>query len=359
MAYVSPRTWALGETPTAAQLNQEIRDNELSLRGINDAAVKVFRTASQSIATGATYVAITWQSSVWNVGAMWASGTNPTRITVPTTGIYQIAVNIPWANNGTGRRAIGWRANGPGTVFAFQLQESTGVDTCNAAELISLQAGDYVEIMCFQTSGGALNVVGGSEQNASASLRLVASGSGEPPAWVAPRTWVDGNPAGILTPAILNTHIRDNVTSLRNLKGAAVSVYLVDDDSVESEQRAPISWGAAVWGVGGMWTSGSQLMAPVTGIYQITIHMDFDANANVDGVHGCGYVVNGSATHHDIQFQEQNNQTGIASGVDLVAMNAGDYIEIYAFQDSGESLSLKAGTLDRTRASLALLAATS
>lgn len=355
MAYTAPRTWAIGETPTHTQLNQEIRDNELSLRGLNDLALKVFRTSNQSISSTTTKSAVTWQSSAWNIGAMWSSGTNPTRFTAPVAGVYRIAANIPWTNNGSGRRMVGWRPNGGSVVYALQHQESTGVDTVNGSELISLAANDYVEIVVYQDSGISLNVLGGTEQNASASFRLVATGAGEPPLWLPPRTWADGE---ILSPALLNSHMRDNIINLRNLKGAGCSVYLSSADaSVQSGERAPISWDAANWQVGGMWTSGSQLLAPVTGIYQVIINIEFDNQANLDGVLGCGYVLNGSSTHHDVQWQEMNAASNKnTSGTDLIRMQAGDYLEVYGYQDAGESLSLKNG-VDRTRANLMLLAA--
>lgn len=357
MPFTVPRTWLLGETPTAVQLNQELRDNELSLRGMNDLAVKVFRTSNQSISSSGANSVVTWQSSVWNIGSMWSSSTNPTRFTVPTTGIYQLAANIPWTNNGTGRRRLAWRPNGGSITYDMQHQESTGVDTCNGSDLISLNAGDYVEIIVSQDSGGALSVLGGTEQNASASLRLVATGSGEPPHWTPTRTWTNGD---ILSPALLNTQIRDNIANLRNLKGAGCAVYLQDaDQSSQSGERAPISWDAVNWQVGGMWTSGSQIKAPVAGVYQITINLQFDGQANLSGVAGCGYVLNGSATHHDGQFQELNSTSDKSpSATDLIRMNAGDYLEVYGYQDSGESLSIRKG-IDRSRAELILIAATS
>lgn len=353
MAYVTPRTWAIGDSPTAAMLNQDLRDTLNAFR-TPEYTCKLNRTTNQAIGTTTTFSAVTWQAAVWNVGAMWSSGTNPNRITVPLTGIYKLGVNIPWTNNGSGRRAVGWRANGPGTTFNLQIQESTGVDTVNGSEYIQLTAGDYVEIMVFQDSGVSLNVLGGTEQNATVSLRFTGIVTPEPPVWVPPRTWTDGE---IMSPAMFNTQLRDEILNLRTMRGAGVSVYLAEDASVGADQRAPISWGAALWQVGGMWSNGSQLAAPVTGLYEVIVNIETEVQAAGGSTQGCGYVVNGSATHHDLQFQEQTSDSHNLSGSDLVPLTAGDYVELYAFQDSGESLSMKGGTADRTRANLVLVAA--
>ena len=353
-----PRTWSLADgNPTHTQINAEVRDPLLTLRNLNDCAAKVHRTsASQSISNN-TRTAVSWQASSSTAGATppWVVG-SPTRFTAPVAGRYRIICNAKWANNNSGRRGVGWRLNGGGTNYDVQFQESNGVDTCTGLELIDLAANDYVEMIVFQDSGGSLNLVGGTEGDTSCSFSLVGTGATEPPLWTPPRSWVDGIPSGILSPAILNTEWRDHLITARNMKGAAAGAYLAEALSIQSGERAPIAWTTPGWNVGGT-LSGSDLVAPVAGWYLVSANTEWSSNSNVDGVRGLGYRINDSSTNHDLQYQEGNAKQLNLSGADLIELQAGDIVRIYGYQDSGESPDLHGGNPDQTRASLSLIAA--
>lgn len=353
-----PRTWSLADgTPTHTLLNAQVRDPLLTLRNLNDCAAKVHRTsASQSIANN-TRTAVSWQASSSTAGATppWVVG-SPTRFTPPVDGKYECIGNAKWASNSSGRRGLSFRVNGT-TNHDLQFQESNGVDTCTGMKTLNLLSTDYVEMVVFQDSGGSLNLVGGSEQHSTASFRLAGTGSVNPPLWTPPRDWVDGVPEGILSPGRLNTEWRDHLINLRSLKGAGAGIYLADNQSVEATQRAPLSWGTVEWNVGGIWASGSQMVVPVSGWYLINPNVEWDADSNADGVRGVGYVVNGSATKHDLQYQEGNAKQLNLSGADLIYLKVGEVVEAFGYEDSGESLSIHGGNPDQTHASLQLMAA--
>lgn len=350
MAWSDPRTWLLTETPTHTQLNQEIRDNLGSLRALNDNCIRVHRTATQSM-TNNTRLAITWQAAAYQTGITWSSGTNPTRITVNVTGLYLLAANIKFANVVGGRRGVGWKKNGGATNWDIQNHPGNGVDTVNGIEIIDLVSGDYIEVFGFQNSGSAINTSGTTEGDVWASLSLFATGATEPPLWVPPRTWTDGD---ILSPAMLNTHIRDNEVSLRYLKGAGAKVWLSEDQSITSDSRQVITWDRFTRNVGGIW-EGSKFTAKVAGVYLFLLDIEW-ADSGSAPVMGVGYRLN-DLKNHDLQMQEGDTNGENQSGGDLVKLAAGEFLEAYAWQTSGESLSIHGATEDRSRCSVTLWAA--
>ena len=81
-----------------------------------------------------------------------------TKIIIPRTGNYNVGGCIEFAAAGGGYRQIGVRRNG--TTFVVQTtQAPTGVaDQLNVACDWQFTAGDYIELVVVQNSGGPLNV---------------------------------------------------------------------------------------------------------------------------------------------------------------------------------------------------------
>jgi hypothetical protein len=118
-----------------------------------------FHSTTQSL-SNATLTAITFNSEDYDVTALHSTATNPSRMTVPTGagGLYQIDGKIFYDANATGIRVARIQKNGalistqvthPGTAAGQQ---------CVAVSIrLVLVAGDYVELVGFQDSGGPLN----------------------------------------------------------------------------------------------------------------------------------------------------------------------------------------------------------
>lgn len=354
-SWVDPATWGLATTPTKAQLDQALINNVASLRNLNDASIRLHLTSVQSMANN-TRTALSWTTAQYQTGITWTSGANGTKLTVPKTGVYLLVANIKYANTAGGRRGVGWRLFGGSTNFDMQMHPANGVDTVSGIEPILLQANDIIEITGFQNSGGAINTAGTTEGDCWAALHLWASGPATTPLWVAPKVWADGPVVGYVSPAMFNTHVRDNVANLRNFKGAGAKVYLTDDQSISQGQRGPITWGQPVWNVGGLWTGGADFVAPVSGAYLVLPITEW-ADVGSAGVQGIGYRIGDSSTANDMQFQEGTSNQENQSGGDLVWLNAGEVLRTYAFQDSPESISIHGGSEDRTRCGVLLAAA--
>lgn len=120
---------------------------------------RVFNNATQSIAD-TTVTAIAWNSESFDVGAMHDTVTNNTRVTVPVggDGLYLVTGQYGFAANATGYRQMTIRKNGATTVASSLLpavSATNGVGQ-NVSTLLTLVAGDYVEVIVVQTSGGPL-----------------------------------------------------------------------------------------------------------------------------------------------------------------------------------------------------------
>lgn len=120
---------------------------------------RVRRTTAQSLGTSGTPAAISFDAERYDYGNCWVVG-SPTRLTAPVAGRYEIGANAAFAANGTGQRAVDIRLNGT-TVISSGLQNAaSGIITTVGppTTIYELAANDYVEMICFQNSGGALNV---------------------------------------------------------------------------------------------------------------------------------------------------------------------------------------------------------
>lgn len=364
MAWSVPHVYTIGEALTHTLLNAELSAQLNSLRALNDVAIRVYRTsAAQAIPTGVR-TPIAWQAASYQTGITWSSGTNPSRLTVPTTGIYLLDMSIRWTSTANDLYGISWhRGSAPTVQYDVQIHPGNGQDTTSGLELIQMTANDYIEISGYQESGSNKNAIGANESETSCSLSLLGTTDDVIPLWKTPRTWTDGD---ILSPAFLNTEFRDRLRSLRGLNAAAASVWLSKDQSIGGGDPSIITWDQANVNVGSFWDGGSGFVAPVAGLYLVTIDMEWNGSGLATS-QGTGFVITAAgaqtagSTKWRIQYQDGTANGENMAGSDLVQLAAGEKIEIFAYHDSqdDESLSLHGGADDRSRASVMLLAATS
>jgi hypothetical protein len=161
MAYTTPTT-AAGQVLTSAIWNASVRDNitHLYTYGPNRARAEVTHNATQSIATGSLTAL---SCNVENVDAfgMHDTATNNTRLTVPTgyDGWWLVTAYFAFASNATGGRQGQINVGGGTVATALSTPALNGSDhQFSLATLVRLVAGNYVEVLAYQTSGGALNV---------------------------------------------------------------------------------------------------------------------------------------------------------------------------------------------------------
>lgn len=135
----------------------------------------VYNNTTQSI-NDATNTALTFNTEDFDVGTMHDTGSNTSRLTIPASagGLYWVDANATFATNATGYRQLFIRKNGTTNVLSgvINLGNATTVTQVNCSGLVVLAAADYLEVMAFQSSGGALNV-GSATREFSAQFQIV------------------------------------------------------------------------------------------------------------------------------------------------------------------------------------------
>lgn len=162
MAYTPNTPWVDGSgggTPiTAARLNN--MEAGLVEAGASVERVMANRSSTFQSINDSTLTAMIWNNAdSYDTDAMHdPAGANPSRITIATAGVYVCGANVSWAAHATGWRGIGLRVNA-GTTYGWTVVPSIGATTMMSATSwrLPLNATDYVEVVVYQTSGGALN----------------------------------------------------------------------------------------------------------------------------------------------------------------------------------------------------------
>jgi len=158
MPWTAPRTWVTAEVPPASTFNTHVRDN-LAWLGTDKPSCRVFHSANVSIAD-ATLTAQTFDSERFDVAGMHSTSVNPTRLTVPAgaAGLWLIGGNLAFAGAANGERIARIRLNGA-TEIASQgiIGGAANSPNLEVTTLYRLSAADYVELIAFQSSGGAIN----------------------------------------------------------------------------------------------------------------------------------------------------------------------------------------------------------
>lgn len=160
MAWTTPSTWVAGNVLTAAQLNQQLRDNTKFLHG--PPMVKVSRDAALTIAASA-WEEITFDTEAKDTNTMWSS-TAATKVFAQTAGDYLVIGHGGLAASTVGVvRAIGIRHNSTSGApvarsgFIGDLPTSFTPDL-HISDIITMTTGQYVQLVFFQDSGGTLAI---------------------------------------------------------------------------------------------------------------------------------------------------------------------------------------------------------
>lgn len=121
---------------------------------------RVTRGSTQLIGSGSS-TAMSWTSADYQRAAadMWIVG-DPTKITIKTTGKYIVTAFASFVTNTTGYRQFTIRKNGTTADTDATMVNSGGADETGTSLScqMSLTAGDYLELLVFQNSGGNLNI---------------------------------------------------------------------------------------------------------------------------------------------------------------------------------------------------------
>lgn len=155
MPWIDPTTRSTGDLITAAIWNADLVDNLIYLHhGLPMA--RVYNGANISIAN-ATLTALTFNSERYDTDAIHDTASNTSRLTCKTAGKYLIGGNAAWGSTGTDERRLQIRLNGA-TLIASWVGNSGANMNMYVATVYDLAVNDYVELMVYQATGGAINV---------------------------------------------------------------------------------------------------------------------------------------------------------------------------------------------------------
>lgn len=160
MAVPSSHTFVDGVL-TSSEMNNYIRDPISFLYAPPIARLR--QTSIQSIPTN-TFTALLWDTEdvdtdISGVGGH-STSVNTSRYTSLYASWYLAGGGAGYAANATARRACAWAKNGTNISGSQIAVPATAANDCEiGARLIFvyLNVGDYLELMAFQESGGALN----------------------------------------------------------------------------------------------------------------------------------------------------------------------------------------------------------
>lgn len=143
--------------PGHANLERAFADLTKHQIGRGPAQARVFNSGNQTTTT-AVSLALVFDSEHYDTGD-FHTNTNGTRLTAPTAGLYDIGGCAEFVANVTGQRQLFIRLNGA-TAIAVQRGNAAaaGVSVVQVSTQYQLDAGDFVELLALQTSGGNLVV---------------------------------------------------------------------------------------------------------------------------------------------------------------------------------------------------------
>jgi len=162
----SKSCWLSIQVGTQPELSprQQFTSVPLALRAetaeqVVDISARLRHSASQSLAHD-TDTPLVFDIEEFDTAGLHSTVTNTSRLVAPTAGKYFIWCVVQFVYNGTGWRRIYFRLNGSDNIGSCSVPAISGeVTSISHGIHYRLSAGDYVEVIAKQTSGGALSVM--------------------------------------------------------------------------------------------------------------------------------------------------------------------------------------------------------
>lgn len=129
-------------------------------------ACRAYHNASQSVANN-TLTALALNQERYDTDEIHDPAANNSRLVCKTAGLYAVIGHAVFAAHATGYRQLSIRLNGATYISPQNNLSVGGADATNltAQTQYFLNVNDYVELIAYQTSGGALNVLASANQS--------------------------------------------------------------------------------------------------------------------------------------------------------------------------------------------------
>jgi len=120
---------------------------------------RVYNSANETI-TDALLTLLTYDSERYDNGGLHSTVTNTERLTAVKAGKYSISACVQWAYNSTGTRGLYVQSSAAGLIVGDHRPTSAaGNPIQNVSTIFHLAAGDWVQVLVYQSSGGNLPVI--------------------------------------------------------------------------------------------------------------------------------------------------------------------------------------------------------
>lgn len=264
---------------------------------------------AQSI-PNSTWTGLTWTTEVSDTDGFHSTSVNTSRFTVPAGmgGKYLVSGNCALSTaSATGARSMSILKNG--TTFyginGFHPQTTVGEQYGATSAILDLVPGDYVEVAVYQTSGGALNTTAQVYGSQGQIVRI------------------DSVPSA--APRNIRVHKAANQTGIVANTWTKIALDTVDEDP------------------SGMWdATNKRIVSPGTGIFIVTGLVSYLAATT--GNRLAFIYKNGVGWAAYAGVPADNNTLNGAPGVvipAIIPVVAGDYLELWTYQDSGGNQSVQ------------------
>lgn len=139
-------------------------------------SVNVFNSTTKSVPTS-TNTALGFDSENYDSNNLHSTVSNTSRLTIQTTGKYSIFGQVKWqSQTDTGYRGLTVMLNGVTPLAEVDTPNINGIKVNqNVNTQYKLNAGDYLELVVFQNSGGALNAMAGGPGGGQFSLNYISN----------------------------------------------------------------------------------------------------------------------------------------------------------------------------------------
>lgn len=175
MAYTVPTTQSDGNVIGAATWNTDLVDN-ITFLG-DPPRVSAYRSSNLSI-SNASETIITLNAETYDTDSMHSTSSATGRLVAATAGLYLCRLRAYFAASTGGYRQARIYLNGVGVDLIDEDTNdnpSSGTSTSLFCEVEQfLGVGEYVEASCYQSSGGALNLLGSGQRLTRFTARWVA-----------------------------------------------------------------------------------------------------------------------------------------------------------------------------------------
>lgn len=169
-----------------------------------------------------------------------------------------------------------------------------------------------------------------------------------------PRTWTAGE---YVRDYWMRKEVSDRLRSLRSMLDYAVLVQTTEDQTTPTGETTAIAWDAAISQVGDtpIWTQGTDFTLPIDGYWEVRAVTIWLPSAG--DVRRLGYSLNGKKRFRSSTLGLGGGNTLTLNFKDIIAASAGDIVQIIVWQNTGDDMTITAGSegLSTTRAAVRLV----